>query len=389
MTSDLIEICGAGPAGLAAAITLAKAGRRVLVHELQREVGHRFGGDFQGLENWSGQHDVLEWLQDLGITRQFTARPFSRGKIFDAWGGGHEIAGTKALFYMVERGPGPGTLDTALLDQARSLGVEVRFNSRLDRLDGPGVLAAGPKAPDAIAVGYHFETSLDDGFWAILDDDLAPQGYAYLLVMGGLGTVKSCMFAGFKQEREHVQRTVAAFERLTGLVMINPVAHGGVGNFHIPASAVTGVHPIVGEEAGFQDFLWGFGMRYAILSGVLAARSLLERTDYQVLWRRELQPPMWSSMVNRALFGLLCNRGYRWILQRNQAQRWDASRVLHGLYQPWPIKRLLLPWARARVNSRRRDESCDHLDCACAWCRHAEHQHAGAQRDCGNRLDAT
>ena len=42
-----VEIAGAGPAGLAAAITLAQAGRRVVVHEMQKEVGRRFGGDFQ------------------------------------------------------------------------------------------------------------------------------------------------------------------------------------------------------------------------------------------------------------------------------------------------------------------------------------------------------
>lgn len=159
-------------------------------------------------------------------------------------------------------------------------------------------------------------------------------------------------------------------------------------NFHMPTRASSGVHPITGKEAGFQDFLWGFAMRYAILSGVLAARSQLAGKDYEVLWRRELESPMWSSMVNRALVGLRGNRGYRWILRRIQAKRWDASRVLHGLYGPWPIKRLLLLWARGRVTSRRRDQSCDHVGCACVWCRHAGHQRAGAQRDCGNRLNA-
>jgi flavin-dependent dehydrogenase len=383
MLAEPVEIGGAGPAGLAAAIMLARAGRRVLVHEVQPEVGRRFGGDFQGLENWSTGQDALEFLQELGITDKFAALPCSRGDVFDAWDKRYEIASAKTLFYLVERGPGPGTLDSAMLQQARELGVEVRFNSRLDRLPGPGVLAAGPKAADAIAVGYHFETSMPDGFWAILDDALAPQGYAYLLAMSGRGTVKSCMFAGFKQERLYVQRTVAAFERLAGLVMVNPVAHGGVGNFRIPSRAVTGGHPVVGEEAGFQDFLWGFGMRYAIVSGVLAARSLLDGEDYDKLWRRELWPPMWNSMVNRSLFGMLGNRGYRWILKRNETKRWDAHRVLHALYQPWPIKRLLFPWARRRISSRRLDESCNHIDCACVWCRHGNHDLASAQTACG------
>ncbi|MHB1198929.1 MAG: NAD(P)/FAD-dependent oxidoreductase [Polaromonas sp.] len=382
--NDLIQIGGAGPAGLAAAITLARAGRRVLVHELQREVGHRFNRDYQGLENWTTAHDALDLLREAGISTAFTAKPCSRADVFDAWGKRYEIEGNKTFFYLVERGPGPGTLDTALLEQARALGVEVRFNSRLDHLEGAGILAGGPKAADAIAVGYHFETPMDDGIWVILDDELAPQGYAYLLVMDGRGTVKSCMFSGFKQSHLHVERTVAAFERLAGLKMVNPVAHGGVGNFYIPARAVTGMHPVVGEAAGFQDFLWGFGMRYAIVSGVLAARSLLEGKDYDMLWRQELEPQMRTSMVNRSLFRLLGNRGYRWILQRSRAQRWDVHGALHGLYQPGPFKRLLLPWARLRYHSRRQDKGCDRVNCACVWCRHGEHRDADAQKACGN-----
>lgn len=385
MQNELIQIGGAGPAGLAAAITLARAGRRVLVHETQGEVGHRFDGDFQGLENWSTQQDALDLLRGIGITTEFAMLPCSRGYAFDAWGERYGVAGSKTLFYMVERGPGPGTLDTAMLEQARGLGVEVRFNSRLDRLEGHGILAAGPKAADAIAVGYHFETAMEDGFWVILDDELAPKGYAYLLVMNGRGTVKSCMFSGFKQEHVYVQRTVAAFQRLVGLEMLNPRPHGGAGNFHIPARAVTGVHPVAGEEAGFQDFLWGFGMRYAIVSGVLAARSLLEGKDYNLLWRRELWPPMWNSMINRVIFSMLGNRGYRWILQKSRMRGWDVHRVLHRVYRPWPIKRLLLPWARLRYNSQRRDESCDHVNCTCVWCRHGDHRMAGTGKVCGSQ----
>ncbi len=66
-TDAIVQIAGAGPAGLAAAITLAQAGRRVAVHEAQREVGHRFQGDPQGLENWSTERDVLEILRGLGF----------------------------------------------------------------------------------------------------------------------------------------------------------------------------------------------------------------------------------------------------------------------------------------------------------------------------------
>ena len=63
------------------------------------------------------------------------------------------------------------------------------------------------------------------------------------------------MFSDFKHEHLYVERTVAAFQRLMRPDMVNHYPHGGAGNFHIPARAVTGGHPVVGEKAGFQDFL--------------------------------------------------------------------------------------------------------------------------------------
>lgn len=367
-SNEPIQIAGAGPAGLAAAITVARAGRQVVVHEAHAEVGYRFRRDLQGLENWTTEQDVLLALEQLGITTGFEFLSCRQGTVFDAWDQAYPVHSKEPLFYMIERGPNPGSLDSALLSQALNLGVEVRFNSRLDKLQGPGILAVGPKAADAIAVGYHFDTPEANGFWAICDHRLAPQGYAYLLIMNGKGTVKSCMFTGFKQEKQYVERTVAAFERLVGLQMHNPQPHGGVGNFRMPATALSGRHPVVGEFAGFQDTLWGFGIRHAIQSGVFAARSLLEGKDYDIMWQQALAPLMKTAIVNRALYDLLSNRGYRWCLRRQEGR--DARDLLHSQYHPSLIKRLLSPWARARVRSQRRDQSCNHVDCNCIWCRH-------------------
>lgn len=369
MTSAaVIEIAGAGPAGLAAAITLARAGRRVKVYEAHDEVGHRFQGDFQGLENWSSAADVLEVMRSHGLSTDFRHQPMAVGTAYDAWGRAHAVRSGAPLFYLVERGPGPGSLDSALLAQARDCGVEVVFGQRLKRIAGSGILAAGPRAADAIAVGYHCETDMDDGFWVICDDDLAPQGYAYLLVWNGRATVKSCMFSDFKNEQQYVARTVEAFRRLLGFEMQNPVAHGGAGNFRIPRSAYSGRHPLVGEQAGFQDTLWGFGMRLAMDSGILAARSLLEGSDYDVLWRRHLLGQMETSVVNRALFSLLGNRGYRRFLGRMSTHP-NLRGFLLRHYHPSFFKRLLKPWAQRRYESRRKDSACSHEDCSCVWCR--------------------
>jgi flavin-dependent dehydrogenase len=337
---ETLEVVGAGPAGLAAAIALARAGCRVRVHEAQSEVGHRFGADLQGLENWSTDGDVLDSLRNSGVDTGFETFACRRGVAFDAWDRAYELAGAAPLVYLVARGPRPGSLDRVLLEQALSLGVEVRFGSRRQGLAGPGVRATGPQATDAIAAGYHFESTMGDGFWIALDDALAWQGYAYLLVMRGRGTVKSCMFGEFGRHRIYADRSVARFRRLVGLRMSHPRYHVGRAALNGAPAVVDGQGFAAGEQAGMQDALTGFGLRYAIDSGVLAARALLEGSDYAAACRRELAPSLEAARANRVLYARLGNRGYRMLLR---AQRWrrDSRAFLRWLYRPSPTRRLL------------------------------------------------
>ncbi|MCO6511460.1 MAG: FAD-binding protein [Aridibacter famidurans] len=371
MNEEPIIIAGAGPAGLAAAITLATNGKEVIVHEAQPFVGARFDGDLQGLENWSRKVDILEQLATLGLSVDFRRHPAIFGLGFDAWRTEYIVSSKTPLFYTIERGPGEGSFDTALLNQAESLGVEVKFNSRLKNIPGPGILATGPKRADAIAVGYHFRTNAANGFWFVCDDELAPGGYSYVLVLDGIGTVKSCMFRDFKNEKVYVERTVTAFERLVGLEMRDRVPHAGFGNFTLRGSEQSGKHPIAGEQAGFQDTLWGFGIRYAVMSGVLAARSLLKNLDYDSLWKREFRSSIEVSVVNRAFYSMLGNRGYRWAL-RKLARGDNLHEHLSEIYRPSKLKRLLLPIANIRFKSLRDDETCCHENCECVFCRHCE-----------------
>lgn len=226
-----VTVVGAGPARLMCAIALARNGPRVVVHEWHAEVGHRFHGDFQGLENWSSARDVLEELAQAGITPDFDHVAVSEGTVFDPTGAAHRVRSARPLYYLVRRGRMAGTLDSVLLQQAHAAGVTINLSSRENRVVGAAVLAGGPREADAIAVDHLFETDMPDGDFLALDDSLAPLGYAYLLVHGGRGTVAICMFTGFKQQAEYLRRTVAFFAERARLAMCNPKPFGGFANF--------------------------------------------------------------------------------------------------------------------------------------------------------------
>ena len=65
MTHLTRRVIGAGPAGLVAAATLARAGERVEVWERAGTVAGRFAGDFQGLEAWTDGRDLATRLTAL------------------------------------------------------------------------------------------------------------------------------------------------------------------------------------------------------------------------------------------------------------------------------------------------------------------------------------
>ena len=64
-----IRIAGSGPAGMTAAINLARAGLPVTVFEKHPDSGQRFQGDLQGLENWSGNGDYGAAVQAFFANR--------------------------------------------------------------------------------------------------------------------------------------------------------------------------------------------------------------------------------------------------------------------------------------------------------------------------------
>lgn len=340
------------------------------MYEDRSDVGHRFHGDFQGLENWTTEEDVTDLLARMGIEINFLCEPYFVGEIFDPDLRKVTVRSKAPIFYLVRRGSGPGTLDQGLKAQALEAGVEILFGKRVEQLPKGGIIAIGPKVADAVAKGVLFETDLPDLAAGIVDDRLAPKGYAYLLVHKGQATLATALFRHYRAERRCFLQTVEAFQRLYPFKMQSPREFGGYGNFSIRPTERRGQKFYVGEAAGFQDALFGFGMRYAMTSGYFAARSIIEGKDYDPLWMREFRPLFRTAMVNRHLYELGGNRGYAWMLRR-LARVPDARGWMRRAYRPSIDKLLMYPVTAlvGRYRMHFKDYSCSHEDCACVWCR--------------------
>ncbi len=344
-----MSVVGAGPAGLVAAINLAKVGYRVTVYEKKNTVGARFKGDFEGLENWTSEENVLDSLARMNIKPTFPYSTRYGHRIFDS--DLHETVVTcdRPLYYLIRRGSAPGTLDSNLRQQAVEAGVTIALGKTVDTAPSPTderrIVSGGPGAAVASGRGIVFDTTMPDMSLAILDDRIAPKAYAYLLTWNGRGTLVTCMFRDFKNGRHYFRKALERFQEISDLQMTNVKKYGGFITFSIRKTNVQGNNLYVGEAAGFQDYLWGFGIRYAMKSGYLAARSIIEDSDYDTLWKKEFSGLLKASVSNRFLFELGGNNGYKRLIKRISK---DPFRISHATYTPSLLKKLVYPLAKLK-----------------------------------------
>jgi flavin-dependent dehydrogenase len=343
------RILGAGPAGLAAAIGLARAGYSVDVHERRDDCGARFGGDLQGLESFSGDQSVLDELREAGITADFFHKPFLRGFQFNGRRADLHEFGSPA-FHLVRRGTMPDSIDQSLKRQALAAGVRLHFGSTLPESD-VDILATGPRGrrPYAVCKGFVFRTDAPDLAVALLDDEAGYKGYSYLLVSDGEGCLCTSLWAEFSR----VSQCLAEARRV--LLARWPVRVederpvGGLVHFSGRPRFRAGRALVVGEAAGLQDFLWAFGLRTALRSGVLASQAMVQGVDYAALAERAFRPVLRGGIVNRFLWEV--GRVGRYAAPM-AALRWrGAGRLMREFYSYNRMQRLLYPLARGYVRA--------------------------------------
>ena len=365
--SPPLTIAGAGPAGLTAATLLARAGRRVVVHERNATVGARFVGDLQVVEDAS---DPLETVPAMFARLGLPAPawvPARTAELFDAKLRRFVVASKKPYAWFVMRGPGDETLDTTLLEGALSAGAEVRFRSRLEAR-AADLVATGPQTPDGLAREVAFETDATTRVRVLFDPSVAPGGYAYLFTVGGHGTFGCAIVRDLGGIDRYFERAKEKLLSVENVPMDGARDAYSFMSFALAPEATREGRPAAGEAGAFQDYLFGLGMRYAIGSGALAAEAFLSRGDFAALARERYARRQRVSVVNRFLYE--AGGAFGLSLFARLASRADFRAVLAGFYRPGALRLALAPLVTALWRNR---GHCAHR-LPDHWCRKRERE---------------
>lgn len=340
-----IQIMGAGLSGLAAATLLARGGREVHVHDIRDDSGARFDGDFQALENWSMPFDFFDQLEEWGFdTDCFKADEFTSIDLAHPDDTISQIHSPGVAFRIVERGTSDYTIDQGFKRMAEEAGATIHYKSRVKEEDCH-IIACGPKQTSAVAYGEIFHTSHPNHIAFQLNDKLAPGAYSYLIIIDGVGLICTCLWRKQKKSERFLNETIAWYEKHYPEMNREPIKRvGGKGDFTINRNYKQDGRYYVGESGGLQDFMWGFGMRMAVWSGVLAARDILGECDYEKEVRKQLLPYVRTSVANRFLmnrvgdgmFNRICRR---WV--KDQKRRGTGLPYVGKLFKPSLLKSLI------------------------------------------------
>jgi geranylgeranyl reductase family protein len=391
-------VVGGGPAGASAAITLARAGRQVMVVDKARFPRDKCCGD--GLTA-----DALRQLEALGL-RPESVPDWQR--VDDAW-----VRGPSGHTVRFPLPTGRGTfaavapraqLDAAVLDVARAAGVKVADGHGLTGaragasgievdVDGLGTVTAGyaigadgmwsplRKALGASQPGYlgdwhafrqyftHVGPEAAGSLWVWFDADLLP-GYAWSFPLpGGRANV------GFGIQRDtgtevrdmkelwpdllarpHIRRVLGDRARPEGPHRAWPIP---ARVDRLPLAAAGGRALFVGDAACATDPMTGEGIAQALLTGRLAAEAVVAagpadpaeaQARYEAAVRRELfADHRLARFLSRK--GLGHRKGVRVALRLAGSTAWTRRNFARWLFEDYPRAVAVTPrrWHRGTL----------------------------------------
>jgi flavin-dependent dehydrogenase len=258
-------------------------------------------------------------------------------------------------FRVVERGTAEHCIDQGFKRMAMEAGAHIHYDVRKDPKECH-IIAAGPKDSSAVAFGEIFHTDHPNHVTFQLNDKLAPGAYSYLIIIDGVGLICTCLWRQQKNSSRYLNETIAWYEQHYDLNRKPIKRVGGKGDFSLPTKYVHEGRYYVGEAGGLQDFMWGFGMRYAVTSGVLAAKAVLGDCDYESEVRERLVPLVRASAINRFLMNRVGNRGFKMVANhwmRDQKKKGDGLAFMRWMYKPGLGRRMLWPIVRLGMLRRK------------------------------------
>lgn len=333
------KILGAGPAGLSAAICLANAGYQVDVFEETSVIGGHTGNNIQAIRSYGADLGILGKIKKLGIEITHL-NPIYKIMKYSPSHRVDEIYSTDSpLFYTFKRGVEPESLENQLANQARKKGVEILLGKKARIIDCH-IIATGSKF-DQIGMGYGavFENSEFDEktISFFFGNEFVQHGYAYITPFGkhqitiALTSFNKANFSSMeKRFNQFIEKDKIVKEIVNNAEMINRFS--GYGHFNVPETAIHKFKYFIGGAAGFVDPARGFGVKYAILSGVLAAKSITsKRGVYDELWKEEFEQELVEGFNRRALLNKLKIQDYERFVKEERINIKQYEKVPNGL----------------------------------------------------------
>jgi len=304
MMAKTVRILGAGLSGLSAAINLALNDVNVVVYERRNSVGCQSNTNFQVLQ---GEHrQPKEYLAELNLKPEFNS--FSLQKVFFSTQSRDMNLTLKEPLYLIQRG-GSGSLEYGLYKQALDLDVEFKFNQNVNESQ-VDIVATGPRRVEAAGYGEIYENTSfpKDHFFMMYDDKYSPRGwYLYAVPYDDKIVLMNCLFQPYVSQAKTLLKKAIKEKKILREIVGNkkPLeVTGGFGNASIPKTAVVDGRYYVGEAAGFQDPFRGFGMKFALESGKMAADAITKNLDYDRMWRKQFTPQIKANLSRRLFLWL-------------------------------------------------------------------------------------
>ena len=334
--SNIIKIAGGGVAGLSAAISLKKFGFNPIIFEKNHVVGGNRHGDYEGLENWIFSSSMKTFFNQVGFDfNKITSFPISKFTVHSNFFSPLDISSKKPFFYMVKRGSNDQDFDSQLFEQCKDLDVQFELGTKAP--NDCSIIATGTKKAAAYIHGINFKSNLSNQVHLLLGNQFAPKGYAYLIILNGQGTLASA-FKKQKGKNQNILENCLTYFKSADINIHGGNQFGSYGSFSLPFQNFR-LPFSIGESGGYQDYLFGFGMRMSMISGLSAALSLAGKESAALELIKDINKKRRLSFVNRLLYERLNDRQIA-LLAKKLANIEDPLSILSEAYK-WNIKNFM------------------------------------------------